>query len=129
MTKVQYESFFSFFENLKALRDQHLRAKRQANWVRCYKDKHARTSTNLQQLVEERSGIEDMIVVVAREIQKLEEQFSALKAKQMTFSNKLYKKIEEAKKVNQKMEKLEAQLANNNTALEEPSLIFTIILE
>ncbi|KAM2215145.1 hypothetical protein ACFX1X_022317 [Malus domestica] len=70
-----------------------------------------------------------MIVVVAREIQKLEEQFSALKAKQMTFSNKLYKKIEEAKKVNQKMEKLEAQLANNNTALEEPSLIFTIILE
>ncbi|KAM2710343.1 hypothetical protein EV2_047918 [Malus domestica] len=28
MTKVQYESFISFFENLRALRDQHLEVER-----------------------------------------------------------------------------------------------------
>ncbi|KAM2053949.1 hypothetical protein FF1_003520 [Malus domestica] len=47
MSKVQYESFISFFENFKALRDHHLRAERQANRVKCYKEKHTRTYTSL----------------------------------------------------------------------------------
>ncbi|XP_009353190.2 uncharacterized protein LOC103944450 [Pyrus x bretschneideri] len=127
MTKVQYESFISFFENLRALRDQHLKAERQANRVRCYKEKHTRTSTTLQQLVEEGSSMEDRIIVVVAEIQKLEEQLSALKAEQMTLSSKLYKKMEEVKKVNHEVEESEAQLANNNIALEEPGCIFTIM--
>lgn len=44
----------------------------------------------------------------------------------MTFSSKLYQKIEEVKRVNLKVEDYEAQLANNNIALEEPGIIFTI---
>ncbi|KAM1184197.1 hypothetical protein TB1_013028 [Malus domestica] len=95
MTKVQYESFISFFKNLRALRDQHLKAERQANKVRCYKEKHTWTSTTLQQLVEEGSTMKDRIIVVAAEIQKLEEQLCDLKAEETTLSSKLYKKIEE----------------------------------
>ncbi|KAB2625706.1 hypothetical protein D8674_017366 [Pyrus ussuriensis x Pyrus communis] len=72
MTKVQYVSFISFFENLKTLRDQHLKVERQANRVGCYKKNHTRTSTTLHQLVEEGSAMEDRIMVVAAEIQKLE---------------------------------------------------------
>lgn len=68
MTKVQYESFIFFFENLRALRDQHLKAERQANKVRCYKEKHIRISTTLQQLAEEGSTMEDGIMVVVDEI-------------------------------------------------------------
>ncbi|KAB2625602.1 hypothetical protein D8674_017262 [Pyrus ussuriensis x Pyrus communis] len=60
MTKEQYVSFISFFENLKTLRDQHL------------KKNHSRTSTTLHQLVEEGSTMKDRIMVVAAEIQKLE---------------------------------------------------------
>ncbi|CAN6587049.1 unnamed protein product [Malus baccata var. baccata] len=127
MTKVQYESFVSFFENLRALRDQHLKAERQANRVRCYKEKQTRTSTTLQQLVDEGSFMEDRIRVVAVEIQKLEEQHSTLKAEQMTLSSKLYKKLEKVKKVNHEVEESEAQLANSNMALEEPGRIFTIM--
>lgn len=66
-------------------------------------------------------------MVVAAEIQKLEEQLSALKAKQMTLSSKLYNKTEQVKKVNQEVEESEAQLANINIALEELSCIFTIL--
>ncbi|XP_018502252.1 uncharacterized protein LOC108867029 [Pyrus x bretschneideri] len=127
MTKVQYESFLSFFENLRALRDQHLKAERQAKRVRCYKEKHTRTSTTLQQLVEEGSSMEDRIIVVVAEIQELEEQLSALKAEQMTLSSNLYKKIKEVKKVNHEVEESETQLANSNIALEEPGCIFTIM--
>ncbi|KAM1207841.1 hypothetical protein ACFX2J_013571 [Malus domestica] len=127
MTKVQYESFVSFFENLRALRDQHVKAERQANMVRCYKEKHIRTSITLQQLVDEGSSMEDRIIVVVAEIQKLEEQLLALKAEQMTLSSKLYKKLEEVKKVNHEVEESEAQLANSNIALEEPGRIFTIM--
>lgn len=47
MSKVQYESFFSLFENLGALRDQHLQAEMQANKVKFYKKKHSITSTSL----------------------------------------------------------------------------------
>lgn len=48
--------------------------------MECYKEKHSKTSTSLQQLVEEGSAMEDRIMVVDAEIQKLEEQLSALKA-------------------------------------------------
>lgn len=66
-------------------------------------------------------------MVVAAEIQKLEEQLSALKAEKMTTTSKLYKKTEEVKEVNQEVEEEEAQLANINLSLEEPSRIFTIM--
>lgn len=89
MSKVQYESFI-FFQNLRALRDQHFWAERQANRVKCYKEKHSRTSSSLQQLVENDSAMEDHIMTVATEIQKLKEQRSTLKVEQMTFSSKLY---------------------------------------
>ncbi|KAM2058490.1 hypothetical protein EV1_030548 [Malus domestica] len=71
--------------------------------------------------------MDDRIMVVAAEIQKLEEQLSALKAEQMTFSSKLYKKIEEMKRVDHEVEKSEAQLANINIALKELGCIFTIM--
>ena len=45
----------------------------------------------------------------------------------MTLSSKLYKKIEEVKKVDHEVEESEAQLANNNIALEELGRIFTIM--
>lgn len=54
----------------------------------------------------------------------MKEQLSAMKAEQMTPSSKLYKKIEEVKKINQELEESEAQLANNNIALEVPSHFF-----
>ncbi|KAM1094619.1 hypothetical protein FF1_009605 [Malus domestica] len=127
MSKVQYESFLSFFENIKALRDQHQRAERQSNRVECYKEKYIRTSTSLQKLVDEGLAIEDRIMVVLAEIEKLNEQLSALKAEQITLLSKLYQKFEEVKKVNQEVENSEAQLANNNMYLEEPSRIFTIM--
>ncbi|KAB2626278.1 hypothetical protein D8674_017938 [Pyrus ussuriensis x Pyrus communis] len=90
---------------LRTLRDQYLKAKRQ----------HSKTSTSLQQLVEEGSAMEDRIMVVDAEIQKLEEQLSALK------------NIEEVKRVNLEVEDVEAQLANSNIALEELGQIFTIM--
>lgn len=67
--------------------------------------------------------MEDRIMVVATEIQKLEEHLSTLKAKYMTLSSKLYQKIEEVKRVNRKVEDFEAQLANSNMVLEEPGRI------
>lgn len=73
MMKVQYESFQCTFENLKALKGWHLKVEKQANKVRCYKEKHAKTSTTLQQLVEKGSAMEDWIIVIAAEIQNLEE--------------------------------------------------------
>ncbi|KAB2595164.1 hypothetical protein D8674_030614 [Pyrus ussuriensis x Pyrus communis] len=73
---------------LRALGDQHLRPER--------------TSTSLQQLVEEGSEMEDMIMV-------------------------LYQKIKEVKRVNQKVEDSEAQQGNNNIALEKLRIIFTIM--
>lgn len=48
----------------------------------------------------------------------MEEQLSALKAEQITLSNKLYKKIEEVKEVNHEVEEVEAQFTNSNIALD-----------
>lgn len=71
--------------------------------------------------------MEDKIMEVTSEIQKLDEQLAALKAAQMTLSSKLYQKIEEVKKVNLEVEDVEAQLANNNIAIEKLGCIFTIM--
>ncbi|KAM2616307.1 hypothetical protein TB2_030724 [Malus domestica] len=109
------------------LKDLHQLAEWASNKVKCYKEKHTRTSATLQQLEEEGSAMEDMIVVVESEIQKLEEQVSTLKAEKITLASQLYKKIKEVKKVNQEVEDSEAQLANNNMYLEEPGWIFTIM--
>lgn len=48
--------------------------------------------------------MDDRIMVVVSEIQKLEEQLFMLKVEHMTISSKLYKKIEEAKVVNREVE-------------------------
>ncbi|KAM1758052.1 hypothetical protein ACFX11_007222 [Malus domestica] len=63
--------------------------------------------------------MEDKIMVVTFEIQKLEEQLSTMKAEQITLLRKLYQKIKEVKKVNQEVEDSKAQLANSNITLEE----------
>lgn len=71
--------------------------------------------------------MEDRIMVVVAEIQKLDVQLSVLKAEQMTLSRKLYHKIEEVKRVNLEVEDSEAQLANSNIDLEELGWTFTIM--
>ncbi|KAM1807329.1 hypothetical protein ACFX11_030362 [Malus domestica] len=71
--------------------------------------------------------METRIIEVTSEIQKLEHQLSTLKAEQMTISSQLYQKIEEVKKVYLEVEDAEAQIANNDIALEEPGRIFTIM--
>lgn len=71
ISKAQFESFLNFFENLRALRDQHQKVESQSNIVKCYKEKHSRTSSSLQQLVEKGSTMEARIVEVTSEIQKL----------------------------------------------------------
>ncbi|KAM1179963.1 hypothetical protein ACFX2G_019474 [Malus domestica] len=53
LSKAQYESFLNFVENLQALKDQHQKAKRASNRVKCYQEKHMKSSATLQQLVEE----------------------------------------------------------------------------
>lgn len=53
LSKAQYESFMSFFKNLWALRDQHYKAERASNRVKCFQEKHVRNTTTLRQLVEE----------------------------------------------------------------------------
>ncbi|KAB2602835.1 TMV resistance protein N-like [Pyrus ussuriensis x Pyrus communis] len=73
MSKAQYESFFNFFENLRALRDQHHKAKWASNKVKCFQEKHVKNTATLRQLVEERSVLEERITVVDSEIQCLEE--------------------------------------------------------
>ncbi|KAM2843641.1 hypothetical protein COP1_026331 [Malus domestica] len=108
MSKAQFDSFLNFFENLWAMRDQHQRAERASNKVKCYKEKHTWTLATLQQLVEKGSAMEDRIVVIESKIQKLEEQLSALKVEKMTLASQLYHKIEEVKKVNQEVKDYEA---------------------
>lgn len=60
LSKVQYESFLNFFENLWAWRDQHQKAKRASNRVK--------SSATLQQLVEKGLVMEDRIALVDSEI-------------------------------------------------------------
>ncbi|KAM1523463.1 hypothetical protein TB1_012840 [Malus domestica] len=95
LLKVQYESFLSYFENLRALRDQHQRAERQANRVKCFKEKQSKTSAHIQHLMDKGSATYDKIKVVSFEIQKLEEQLAALRAEQGVLLRKLHQQIEE----------------------------------
>ncbi|KAB2608814.1 TMV resistance protein N-like [Pyrus ussuriensis x Pyrus communis] len=111
----------------KALRDQHQRAKRQANRVKCFKVKQSSTLANIQQLVDEGSATKEMIKVVTFEIQKLKEQLAALKAEQTTLLSKLHQQTEEVKKANLEMKDAESQLASSNTVLAEPTRMFTIM--
>ncbi|KAM1432595.1 hypothetical protein EV1_014570 [Malus domestica] len=79
LSNAQYESFMSFFENLRASRDQHHKAERASNRVKCFQEKHVKNIATLRQLVEEGSVIEEKIALVDSEIQLLEEQLSSLK--------------------------------------------------
>ncbi|KAB2602772.1 TMV resistance protein N-like [Pyrus ussuriensis x Pyrus communis] len=99
----------------EALKDQYLRVKRQANQVRCFKEKQSTTSTHIQQLVDEGSTTEETIKVVSSEIQRLEEQITMLRAEQVTILGKLQQQIEEVKKANMELENAESQLINNST--------------
>ncbi|KAB2612494.1 hypothetical protein D8674_034810 [Pyrus ussuriensis x Pyrus communis] len=127
LSKAQYESFLSFFENLQALRDQYQKAERAFNRVKCFQEKHTKTSATLQQLVEEGSVMEDRIAVVDAKIQRLENQLSSLKAEKMSLTNHLSKKVEEMENISQEVEDSKNQLTNNNTYLGEPSRIFIIM--
>ncbi|KAB2631169.1 hypothetical protein D8674_008688 [Pyrus ussuriensis x Pyrus communis] len=104
LEKAQYKSFLSFFENLRALRDQHQKAERVSNRVKCFQEKHVKSTAALQQLVEEGSVMEERIAVVDSEIQRLEEQLSSLKAEKVTFTNHLSQKVEEMEKISQEVE-------------------------
>lgn len=104
LSKAQRDSFLSYFENLRALRDQHERAERQANWVRCFQEKETSTSTQIQQLLDEGSKTEERIGVVTAEIQKLEGQLAVLKAEQSTLLGTLKQQIAEVKQANLELE-------------------------
>lgn len=99
LTKAQYKSFLNFFENLRALWEQHQKAEQTSNRVKCFQEKHTKTSTTLQQLVEEWSVMEGRIAVVDFKIQRLEEQLTSLKAEKMILTNHLCKKVEEMEKI------------------------------
>ncbi|KAM1421467.1 hypothetical protein ACFX2I_003724 [Malus domestica] len=73
LSKTQHDSFLSFFENLRALRDQHKRAERQANRVRCFQEKESSTSAQVERLMYDGSLTKERIGVVTSEIRKLEE--------------------------------------------------------
>ncbi|KAB2615268.1 hypothetical protein D8674_021856 [Pyrus ussuriensis x Pyrus communis] len=46
--KAQYKSFLSFFEKLWALRDHHQKVEWVSNRVKCFQEKHTKTSATLQ---------------------------------------------------------------------------------
>ncbi|KAM1271982.1 hypothetical protein ACFX2J_032734 [Malus domestica] len=127
LSKTQHDSFLSFFENLRAFRDQHKRVKRQANRVRCFQEKESRTSAQVKRLINDGSLTKARIGVVTSEIQKLEEQLVVLKAEQATLLDTLENQIEEVKKSNSDLEHSRSQLANSLTVLAEPSRIFAIM--
>ncbi|XP_050146329.1 uncharacterized protein LOC126621788 isoform X2 [Malus sylvestris] len=127
LSKTQHDSFFSFFENLRVLRDQYKRAERQANRVRCFQEKELSTSAQVDKLMNDGSLTKERIGVVTAEIQKLEEQLVVLKAEQATLLDTLENQIEEVKKINSELEHSRSQLANSHTVLAEPNRIFTIM--
>ncbi|KAM2011899.1 hypothetical protein ACFX1T_023816 [Malus domestica] len=55
LSKTQHDSFLSFFENLRVIRDQHKRAERQANHVRCFQEKESSTSAQVDKLMNDGS--------------------------------------------------------------------------
>ena len=68
LSKAQYESFMSFFENFWALRDQHHKAERASNRVKCFHEKYVKNTATFRQLVEEGSMMEVRIAVGDSEI-------------------------------------------------------------
>ncbi|KAM1980108.1 hypothetical protein FF1_037425 [Malus domestica] len=94
LSKTQHDSFFSFFENLRALRDQYKRVERQANHVRCFQENESSTSAQVDKLMNDGSLTKERIVVVTAEIQKLEEQLVVLKVEQATLLDTLENQIE-----------------------------------
>ncbi|KAM1034467.1 hypothetical protein ACFX2A_038735 [Malus domestica] len=59
--------------SMMLLENQHSQAERQANRVRCFMEKQSSTSTQIHQLMDEGSAMEDRIKVVSSDIHKLEE--------------------------------------------------------
>ncbi|KAM1285136.1 hypothetical protein ACFX2J_027738 [Malus domestica] len=127
LSKVQRDSFLSYFENLRALKDQHQRAERQANRVKCFKEKDTSTSAQTQLLMNEGSVTKERIGIVTSEIQKLEEQLAVLKVEQTTLLGTFKHQIEEVKKLNLELEHARSQLVGSNTVLAEPGRILTIM--
>ncbi|KAM2066607.1 hypothetical protein ACFX1T_043061 [Malus domestica] len=127
LSRPQHDSFLSFFENLRALREQYQRADRQANRAKCFMEKESNSSTQVNRLMEESMQTKEMVKMVSSEIQKLEEQLIALKAEQATLLDTLEHQIEGVEKATSELEQAKSQLVNSHTVLAEPSRIFAII--
>ncbi|KAM2960050.1 hypothetical protein FF1_029793 [Malus domestica] len=127
LSKPQHDSFLSFFENLRAIREQYQRADRQANRAKCFMEKESSTSAQVDRLMEESLQTKERVRVVTSKIQKLEEQLVALKAEQATLLDTLENQIEGMEKSNSELERARSQLVNNHTVLAEPSRIFAIM--
>ncbi|KAM1567213.1 hypothetical protein ACFXTH_046356 [Malus domestica] len=127
LSKPQHDSFLSFFENLRALREQYQRADRQANRAKCFMEKESSTSAQVDRLMEESLQTKERVRVVTSKIQQLEEQLVALKAEQATLLDTLENQIEGVEKSNSELERARSQLVNNHTVLAEPSRIFAIM--
>ncbi|XP_050133239.1 uncharacterized protein LOC126609352 [Malus sylvestris] len=127
LSKPQYDSFLSFFENLRALREQHQRADRLANRAKCFIERESSSSTQVSRLMEESMQTKERIEVVSSEIQKLERQLMILKAEQTTLLDNLEQHIEGVEKVTSELEQTKSELVNSHTVLAEPNRIFTIM--
>ncbi|KAM1307466.1 hypothetical protein ACFX2H_009713 [Malus domestica] len=89
LSKPQHDSFLSFFENLRAMREQYQRADRQANRAKCFMEKESNSSTQVNRLMGESMQTKERVKVISSEIQKLEEQLVALKEEQATLLDTL----------------------------------------
>ncbi|KAM2084315.1 hypothetical protein ACFX1R_022163 [Malus domestica] len=127
LSKPQHDSFLSFFENLRALREQYQRADRQANRAKCFMDKESNSSTQVKRLMEESMQTKERVKVVSSEIQKLEEQLIALKAERATLLDTLEHQIEGVEEATSELEQAKSELVNSHSILAEPSRIFTIM--
>ncbi|XP_050125767.1 uncharacterized protein LOC126603047 [Malus sylvestris] len=127
LSKPQHDAFLSFFENLRALREQYQIADRQANRARCFMEKESSISAQVDRLMDESLRTKERVKVVTSEIQKLEEQLVALKAEQATLLDTLENQIEGVEKSNSELEHTRSQLVNSHTVLAEPSRIFAIM--
>ncbi|KAM2531521.1 hypothetical protein PS1_000239 [Malus domestica] len=127
LSKPQHDSFLSFFENLRALREQYQRVDRQANRAKGFMEKESSTSAQVDRLMEESLQTIERVRVVTSKIQQLEKQLVALKAEQATLLDTLENQIEGVDKSNSELERARSQLVNNHTILAEPSRIFAIM--
>ncbi|XP_050141119.1 uncharacterized protein LOC126617104 [Malus sylvestris] len=127
LSKPQYDSFLSFFENLRAFREQHQRADRLANRAKCFIERESSSSTQVSRLMEESMQTKERIEVVSSEIQKLERQLMILKAEQTTLLDNLEQQIEGVEKATLELEQTKSELVNSHTVLAEPNRIFTIM--